>query len=46
MKKIKKYLANFRIMALAHGPIQTKVKGTKSGKRGYNRKNKQWKNEL
>jgi len=43
-KKKKKLLANFRIMALAHGPIKTKVKGTKLGKKGYNRKNKDWKN--
>jgi len=44
-KKKKKLLANFRIMALANGPIKTQVKGTKRGKRGYNRKDKSWKND-
>jgi hypothetical protein len=41
MKK-KKY--NFRSLFLVDGPLHTKVKGTKKGKKGYNRKDKSWKN--
>jgi hypothetical protein len=34
-----------RCMALANGAIHTIVKGSKKGKKGYNRKNKSWRNE-
>ena len=45
-KRIKKKLSKIRNLALANGPIKTMVKGSKKGKKGYNRKNKQWKKEL
>jgi len=44
-KKKKKVLPNFRCMALANGPIGTRVKGSKNGKRGYDRKDKSWKQD-
>jgi len=31
-----------RCFALAAGPIKTVVKGTKKGKRGYDRKDRSW----
>ena len=31
---------------LVDGHIQTQVKGTKRGKKGYTRKNKSWKKEI
>jgi hypothetical protein len=34
-----------RLTILANGPIKVKVKGTKKGKKGYNRKNKDWKKD-
>lgn len=30
---------------LVEGPIHTKVDGSKKGKKGYNRKDKSWKND-
>jgi len=45
MAKKKKKSINetpIRCKVLAAGPIKTQVKGTKSGKKGYNRKNKSW----
>lgn len=46
-KKKKKKIEpkKIRIEELANGPIKTKVKGTKKGKKGYSRKNKNWKKE-
>jgi hypothetical protein len=41
MKKNKR----LRMKALAMGPIGTRVKGSKKGKRGYNRKVKDWKKD-
>jgi hypothetical protein len=45
-KRHKKKVQKIRCQALANGPIQSKVKGSKKGKKGYNRKNKNWKKEL
>lgn len=44
-KRKKKKLDKIRCLALANGPIQTMVKGSKKGKKGYNRKNKNWKSQ-
>jgi hypothetical protein len=48
MGKKKKKSVNaqpIRLTILANGPIQIQVKGTKKGKKGYNRKNKNWKKD-
>lgn len=45
-KKMRKKKKNkYRNRFLIDGPIHTKVDGPKKGKKGYNRKNKDWKNE-
>ena len=41
----KKNPIKIRIHVLANGPIKTQVKGSKKGKKGYNRKNKSWKKD-
>ena len=44
-KRKRKKMAKIRNLELAHGPIKTSVKGTKKGKKGYTRKNKNWKKD-
>jgi len=34
-----------RCNVLSNGPIKTQVKGSKKGKKGYNRKDKSWKKD-
>jgi len=41
--KVPKFKA--RNSFLVKGPLQTKTRGTKSGRRGYNRRDKSWKQE-
>ena len=43
MKTKKKTI--YRNQFLADGPIHGTVKGTKKGKKGYSRKNKDWKKD-
>ena len=38
-------LPAFRNRYLMDGPIKEQIAGTKKGKKGYTRKNKNWKNE-
>lgn len=45
MKNNKKKLNKIRCLALANGPIKTMVKGSKKGRRGYNRKDSNWRDE-
>jgi hypothetical protein len=43
--KIKKTQVPFRNKFLMDGAIHTQVKGSKKGKRGYDRKDKSWKGD-
>jgi hypothetical protein len=43
MKKRK--AKKIRVQELANGPLKTQTEGTKKGKRGYTRKNKDWKQD-